>query len=51
MEKVGPELLKPVYDDLKKTVDYNELRILQLAYMAQNGYLCVPPPLASAIFS
>jgi ATP-dependent DNA helicase RecQ len=37
MEKVGPELLKPVYDDLKKTVDYNELRILQLAYMAQNG--------------
>ncbi len=37
MQKVGPELLKPVYEDLNKTVDYNELRILQLAYMAENG--------------
>ncbi len=37
MEKVGPELLKPIYEELDKTVDYNELRILQLAYMAQNG--------------
>lgn len=37
MKKVGPELLKPIYEDLNKTVDYNELRILQLAYMAQNG--------------
>ncbi|MEX0647301.1 MAG: DNA helicase RecQ [Balneolaceae bacterium] len=36
MKKVGPELLKPIYEDLNKTVDYNELRILQLAYMAQN---------------
>lgn len=36
MEKVGPELLKPIYEDLNKTVDYNELRILQLAYLAQN---------------
>jgi ATP-dependent DNA helicase RecQ len=37
MEKVGPELLKPIYEDLNKAVDYNELRILQLAYIAQNG--------------
>ena len=34
MKKTGPELLKPVYEDLNKTVDYNELRILQLAYLA-----------------
>jgi ATP-dependent DNA helicase RecQ len=37
MKKVGPEMLKPVYEDLEKEVDYNELRILQLAYMAANG--------------
>lgn len=37
MKKVGPELLKPIYEDLNKTVDYGELRILQLAYLAQNG--------------
>ncbi len=37
MEKVGPALLKPVYEDLNKEVDYAELRILQLAYMAQNN--------------
>ncbi|MEX0944758.1 MAG: DNA helicase RecQ [Balneolaceae bacterium] len=37
MEKVGPELLKPIYEDLNKEVDYGELRILQLAYMAKNG--------------
>lgn len=37
MKKVGPELLKPIYEDLNKEVDYNELRILQLAYMAKNG--------------
>jgi ATP-dependent DNA helicase RecQ len=36
MKKVGPEMLKPVYEDLDKEVDYNELRILQLAYMAGN---------------
>ena len=36
MKKVGPEMLKPVYEDLNKEVDYNELRILQLAYMAEN---------------
>ncbi len=37
MKKVGPELLKPIYEDLDKTVDYNELRILQLAYLAENA--------------
>lgn len=37
MKKVGPEMLKPIYEDLDKTVDYNELRILQLAYLAGNG--------------
>ncbi len=34
MKKLGPELLKPIYEDLNKEVDYNELRILQLAYIA-----------------
>tara|TARA_R100001143_G_C3361193_1_gene136097 strand:+ start:11032 stop:13209 length:2178 start_codon:yes stop_codon:yes gene_type:complete len=37
MKKVGPDLLKPIYEDLNKSVDYGELRILQLAYLAQNG--------------
>lgn len=37
MKKVGPELLKPIYEDLNKSVDYGELRILQLAYIAMNG--------------
>lgn len=37
MEKNGPAILKPIYEDLDKSVDYNELRILQLAYLAQNG--------------
>ncbi|MDR9410649.1 MAG: DNA helicase RecQ [Balneolaceae bacterium] len=37
MEKVGPKLLRPIYDKLDKTVDYNELRILQLAYFVRNG--------------
>lgn len=37
MKKVGPEILKPVYEDLNKEVDYAELRILQLAYLAQTG--------------
>jgi ATP-dependent DNA helicase RecQ len=37
MKKVGPEMLKPVYEDLNKSVGYNELRVLQLAYMAKNG--------------
>lgn len=34
-KKVGPDLLKPVYEDLNKSVGYNELRILQLYYQAQ----------------
>ncbi len=34
IKKAGPEFLKPVYEDLNKEVDYNELRIIQLAYMA-----------------
>ncbi|MEX0994534.1 MAG: DNA helicase RecQ [Balneolaceae bacterium] len=34
MEKEGPELLKPVYEELNKTVDYNELRIIQLYLLA-----------------
>ncbi len=37
MKKVGPELLKPVYEDLDKTVPYSDLRLLQLYYMAKNG--------------
>jgi ATP-dependent DNA helicase RecQ len=37
MEEVGPKLLRPIYDKLNKTVDYNELRVLQLAYIAMNG--------------
>ncbi len=37
MKRIGPELLKPVYEDLNKEVDYNELRILQLAYLAEHG--------------
>lgn len=37
MDKVGPELLKPVYEDLGKSVGYSELRMMQLYYMAKNG--------------
>lgn len=37
MKKKGPEILKLVYEDLNKSVDYSELRILQLAYLAENG--------------
>ena len=36
MKKVGPELLKPVYEDLGKSVGYDELRIMQLYYLAEN---------------
>lgn len=35
-KKVGPELLKPVYEKLNKTIGYDELRIMQLYYLAQN---------------
>ena len=34
-KKVGPELLKPVYEKLNKTIGYDELRIIQLYYLAQ----------------
>ncbi len=37
MDKVGPELLKPVYENLDKSVDYSELRMMQLYYLAKNG--------------
>lgn len=35
METHGSSILKQVYEDLNKSVDYGELRILQLAYEAQ----------------
>ena len=34
-KKVGPELLKPVYEKLNKAIGYDELRIMQLYYLAQ----------------
>lgn len=37
MKKVGPDLLKPVYEDLDKSIGYDELRIMQLYFMAHNG--------------
>ena len=37
MKKVGPELLKPVYEDLNKSVGYSELRMMQLYFLAENG--------------
>jgi len=37
MKKVGPELLKPVYEDLNKSVGYSELRMMQLYYLAGNN--------------
>jgi ATP-dependent DNA helicase RecQ len=36
MDKHGPELLKPIYEELDKSVDYSELRVMQLYYMANN---------------
>jgi ATP-dependent DNA helicase RecQ len=37
-KKVGPDLLKPVYEDLDKSVGYNDLRVMQLYYQAkENG--------------
>ena len=35
-KKKNPLMLRPVYDDLNKHVGYDELRIMQLYYMAQN---------------
>ena len=36
MKKTGADMLKPVYEDLDKSVDYNELRVMQLYYLANN---------------
>jgi len=36
MKKKGAGMLKPVYEDLDKSVDYNELRVMQLYYLANN---------------
>ena len=33
-KKHGPLMLRPVYDELKKQIGYDELRIMQLYYMA-----------------
>ena len=35
-KKKGPLMLRPVYDDLNKAIGYDELRIMQLYYLAQN---------------
>src|SRR5699024_6797303 len=35
MEQVPPHMLRPIYDRLNKEVSYNELRVMQLYYMAQ----------------
>ena len=35
-QKLGAELMRPVYDDLKETVSYIDLRILRLNYLFQN---------------
>ena len=37
IDKVGPELLKPVYEELDKSVGYSELRMMQLYYLSKNG--------------
>ncbi|HEX6982086.1 MAG TPA: DNA helicase RecQ [Balneolaceae bacterium] len=36
MKKVGPDILKPVYEDLDKSIGYDELRVMQLYYLALN---------------
>ncbi|MFA5667906.1 MAG: DNA helicase RecQ [Balneolaceae bacterium] len=33
-KKNGPLMLRPVYDDLNKTIGYDELRVMQLYYLA-----------------
>lgn len=35
-KKVGPDLLKPVYEDLNKAIGYDQLRIMQLYYKSVN---------------
>ncbi len=34
MKKHGADILKPIYEDLDKTVDYSELRVLQLYFLS-----------------
>jgi len=36
MEELNPNMLRPVYDHLNKEVSYNELRVMQLLYLAKN---------------
>lgn len=36
-DRVGADILKQAYEELNKSVDYNELRILQLAYQADKN--------------
>lgn len=36
MEKVGADILKPVYEDLDKSIGYDELRVMQLYYLSLN---------------
>ncbi len=35
-KKKSPLMLRPVYDDLNKTIGYDELRVMQLYYMTQD---------------
>jgi ATP-dependent DNA helicase RecQ len=35
-DKLGPDMLKPVYDALNGTVNYDELRILRLCFLCEN---------------
>ena len=35
MDRKNPKMLRPIYNEMNKEVDYNELRILQLYYMAK----------------
>ena len=34
-DHMGPDMLKPVYDKLNGTVNYDELRILRLCYLCE----------------
>ena len=35
MDELNPNMLRPVYDQLNKQVSYNELRVMQLLYLAK----------------
>lgn len=37
MKKHGASILKPVYEELGKRIDYHELQVMQLYWMAKNG--------------